>query len=151
MPDSGGLAHLWGMTPGSLPLCTMTSLMLPAVAFWWCLWHAIPHHGGQTQHFVDVPSESRKLHHRSVPTVGGVMLLRPLCAALVSFAISPDMSWTSFSWLGVSLPDSRVFHGLKDDIVGISANKSSSFTLSLGPSLSWAWISGSMTSTAFLG
>ena len=47
-----------------------------------------------------------------------------LCSALVSFAISPDMSWNSFSWLGVLGATIPVFFmGLKDDIVGISANK----------------------------
>ena len=82
----------------------MTSLMLPAALAFLVVLFGMPSliMVAKRKHLVDVPSESRKLHHRSVPTVGGVMLFAAaLCSALVSFAISPDMSWNSFSWLGV--------------------------------------------------
>ena len=105
----------------------MTSLMLPAALAFLVVLFGMPSliMVAKRKHLVDVPSESRKLHHRSVPTVGGVMLFAAaLCSALISFAFSPDTSWTSFSWLGVlgaSIP--VFFMGLKDDIVGISAQK----------------------------
>ena len=104
----------------------MTSLMLPAALAFLVVLFGMPSliMVAKRKHLVDVPGESRKLHHRSVPTVGGVMLFAAaLCSALVSFAINPDMWWTSFSWLGVLGATIPVFFmGLKDDIVGISAN-----------------------------
>ena len=46
------------------------------------------------KHLVDEPTETRKIHHRSVPTIGGLMVFAALMSsALVSFAIQqPDSS-----------------------------------------------------------
>jgi len=86
------------------------------------------------KHLVDEPSESRKLHHRSVPTVGGVMLFAAtICSALVSFAFSDAFGWTSVRWLGVlgaSIP--VFFMGLKDDIMGMAAVKKLMVHLAVG-------------------
>ncbi|MEE2919765.1 MAG: MraY family glycosyltransferase [Bacteroidota bacterium] len=105
----------------------MTSLMLPAVLAFLLVLFGMPSliMVAKRKHLVDVPSESRKLHHRSVPTVGGVMLFAAaICSSLTSFSIDPNLTWTSFSWLGVLGVTIPVFFmGLKDDIVGISANK----------------------------
>ena len=118
MGHDSGLPYLWR---------TMTSLMLPAALAFLVVLFGMPSliMVAKRKHLVDVPGESRKLHHRSVPTVGGVMLFAAaLCSALISFAFNPDLSWTSFSWLGVLGATVPVFFmGLKDDIVGISANK----------------------------
>ena len=93
------------------------------------------------KHLVDEPSEARKLHHRSVPTVGGVMLFAAtLCSTLVSFALSDAFGWTSVRWLGVlgaSVP--IFFMGLKDDIMGMGAGKKLMVHLAIGSFLIWGW------------
>ena len=107
----------------------MTSLMLPAALAFLLLLACLPHHGGQTQTPRRCPGESRKLHHRSVPTVGG-----HLCGCVVQrdpFAIGPACRGTrsAGSVFGATIP--VFFMGLKDDIVE-SAPTSSLSTSSSG-------------------
>ena len=75
---------------------------------------------------VDEPIDPRKIHHRSVPIIGGVMVLFTLLT-------------NGFFWLGLSeAPDESTFKGyaillscifvvfsmgLKDDLIGMSASK----------------------------
>ena len=92
------------------------------------------------KHLVDEPSESRKLHHRSVPTVGGVMLLPPRCAAPGVVCVFGCFGWTSVRWLGVlgaSVP--IFFMGLKDDIMGMGAGKKLMVHLAVGSSSFGDW------------
>ena len=114
----------------------MTILMLPAVLAFLIVLFGMPSliMVAKRKHLVDEPSESRKLHHRSVPTVGGVMLFAAtICSALVSFAFSDAFGWTSVRWLGVlgaSIP--VFFMGLKDDIMGMAAVKKLMVHLAVG-------------------
>ena len=69
---------------------TMTSLMIPAILAFLLILFGMPSliMVAKRKHLVDEPTESRKLHHRSVPTVGGVMLFAStLCASLVSLSL----------------------------------------------------------------
>ena len=54
----------------------MMLLLLPAVLAFLMVLFGMPSliMLAKRKHLVDEPSESRKLHHRSVPTVGGVMM-----------------------------------------------------------------------------
>ena len=119
----------------------MTSLMLPATLAFLVVLFGMPSliMVAKRKHLVDEPSESRKLHHRSVPTVGGVMLFAAtLCSTLVSFAFSDAFGWTSVRWLGVlgaSVP--IFFMGLKDDIMGMGAGKKLMVHLAVGSFLVW--------------
>jgi UDP-N-acetylmuramyl pentapeptide phosphotransferase/UDP-N-acetylglucosamine-1-phosphate transferase len=114
----------------------MTSLMLPATLAFLVVLFGMPSliMVAKRKHLVDEPSEARKLHHRSVPTVGGVMLFAAtVCSALVSFALSDTFGWTSVRWLGVlgaSVP--IFFMGLKDDIMGMAAVKKLMVHLAVG-------------------
>ena len=114
----------------------MTSLMLPATLAFLVVLFGMPSliMVAKRKHLVDEPSESRKLHHRSVPTVGGVMLFAAtICSALVSFAYTESFGWTSVRWLGVlgaSIP--VFFMGLKDDIMGMAALKKLMVHLAVG-------------------
>ena len=119
----------------------MTSLLLPAVLAFLVVLFGMPSliMVAKRKHLVDEPSEARKLHHRSVPTVGGVMLFAAtLCSTLVSFALSDAFGWTSVRWLGVlgaSVP--IFFMGLKDDIMGMGAGKKLMVHLAIGSFLIW--------------
>ena len=119
----------------------MTSLLLPAVLAFLIVLFGMPSliMVAKRKHLVDEPSEARKLHHRSVPTVGGVMLFAAmLCSSLVSFALTDAFEWTSVRWLGVlgaSVP--IFFMGLKDDIMGMGAGKKLMVHLAIGGFLIW--------------
>ena len=119
----------------------MTSLLLPAVLAFLVVLFGMPSliMVAKRKHLVDEPSEARKLHHRSVPTVGGVMLFAAtLCSTLVSFALSDAFGWTSVRWLGVlgaSVP--IFFMGLKDDIMGMGAGKKLMVHIAIGSFLIW--------------
>ena len=104
----------------------MTSLMLPAALAFLVVLFGMPSliMVAKRKHLVDVPGESRKLHHRSVPTVGGVMLFAAaLCSVdFVRLQPRPFLDVIQLAGvLGATVP--VFFMGLKDDIVGISANK----------------------------
>ena len=77
------------------------------------------------KHLVDEPTEARKIHHRSVPTVGGLMVFAALMSSsLVSFAIQQPESNHLFVWVGILGAAMLVFFmGLKDDIMVMSASR----------------------------
>ena len=77
------------------------------------------------KHLVDEPTEARKIHHRSVPTVGGLMVFAALMSSsLVSFAIQQPESNHLYVWVGILGAAMLVFFmGLKDDIVVMSASR----------------------------
>lgn len=114
----------------------MTSLMIPATLAFLMVLFGMPSliMVAKRKHLVDEPSESRKVHHRSVPTVGGVMLFAAtICSALVSFAVSEEFGGTSVRWLGVLGACIPVFFmGLKDDIMGMAAIKKLMVHLAVG-------------------
>lgn len=78
------------------------------------------------KHLVDEPSESRKIHFRSVPTIAGIVLFG---AILFSYSVwFPDQydhisnAFTNFKYLTASLLV-LFFVGIKDDIIGTAAVK----------------------------
>ena len=119
----------------------MTSLMLPATLAFLVVLFGMPSliMVAKRKHLVDEPSETRKLHHRSVPTVGGVMLFAAtLCSTLVSFSYTESFGWTTVRWLGIlgaSIP--IFFMGLKDDIMGMGAMKKLMVHIAIGVYLIW--------------
>lgn len=75
------------------------------------------------KHLVDEPTEDRKLHKRSIPTIGGIIIF---AAFLFSYSIwfpdyGPDLkqSINEFKYLVASLVI-LFFIGIKDDIIGTS-------------------------------
>ena len=75
---------------------------------------------------VDDPEDPRKIHHRSVPTIGGVMIFFAIMTNgffwLSLGKIPNEGVFTSFSILVTCI--SLVFSmGLKDDLIGMSATK----------------------------
>ncbi len=75
---------------------------------------------------VDDPEDPRKIHHRSVPTIGGVMIFFAIMTNgffwLSLGKIPNEGVFTSFSILVACI--SLVFSmGLKDDLIGMSATK----------------------------
>lgn len=77
------------------------------------------------KHLVDEPSEGRKLHNRSIPTIGGVIIFSAFMFAC--FLWFPDKETTSeqispFLYLMASLV-LLFFVGVKDDIIGMSPSK----------------------------
>ena len=114
----------------------MMLLMLPAVLAFLMVLFGMPSliMLAKRKHLVDEPSESRKLHHRSVPTVGGVMIFAAvLCSALVAMTMAELEGEESLKWIGVmgvSIP--IFFMGLKDDIMGMSAGKKLLVHLTMG-------------------
>ena len=81
----------------------MTSLMLPATLAFLVVLFGMPSliMVAKRKHLVDEPSESRKLHHRSVPTVGGVMLFAAtLCSTPCRLRFRMPLAGLP-CWLGV--------------------------------------------------
>lgn len=78
------------------------------------------------KHLVDMPGEERKLHKRSVPTIGGIIIFS---AILFSYALwFPDMG----DFLNLAVRDFKYliavliilfFVGIKDDIIGTAPMK----------------------------
>ena len=105
----------------------MTLLMLPAVLAFLMVLFGMPSliMVAKRKHLVDEPSESRKLHHRSVPTVGGVMIFAAVvCGALLSMTQLETSGAETMKWIGVlGLAIPTFFMGLKDDIMGMGAGK----------------------------
>ena len=114
----------------------MMSLMLPATLAFLVVLFGMPTliMVAKRKHLVDEPSEARKLHHRSVPTVGGVMLFAAtIFSSLVAFSFSDSFGWTSMRWLAVLGSTVPIFFmGLKDDIMGIGAGKKLMVHLAVG-------------------
>lgn len=85
------------------------------------------------KHLVDEPGEQRKLHHRSVPTIGGIMIF---AGAILGFSLwfpsknpyalgmvyDPLRALHEFKFLVASM-FILFFLGLKDDIIGVSPSK----------------------------
>ncbi|MFK7808698.1 MAG: glycosyltransferase family 4 protein [Saprospiraceae bacterium] len=85
------------------------------------------------KHLVDDPTEDRKIHHRSVPTIGGIMIF---AGTIISYALwfpSPNVLdfssnysvWSAleeFKYL-VACMFILFFMGVKDDIIGMSPSK----------------------------
>lgn len=78
------------------------------------------------KHLVDEPSEGRKIHYRSVPTIGGIVLFG---AIIFSYSIwFPDQynhisdAFTNFKYL-IACTLVLFFVGVKDDIIGTAAVK----------------------------
>lgn len=85
------------------------------------------------KHLVDEPGEERKLHRRSVPTIGGVMIFAGTIIAYCLWFPSKS-SWqlgNNYDVLGalnefkylVACMFILFFLGLKDDIIGVSPSK----------------------------
>lgn len=73
------------------------------------------------KHLVDEPSEERKLHSRSVPTIAGVMIfsafLFSICIWFPTKAISSLQAINDFKYL-IAILVLLFFVGVKDDIIG---------------------------------
>ncbi|MCB0477165.1 MAG: undecaprenyl/decaprenyl-phosphate alpha-N-acetylglucosaminyl 1-phosphate transferase [Crocinitomicaceae bacterium] len=73
------------------------------------------------KHLVDEPSEERKLHSRSVPTIAGVMIfsafLFSICIWFPAHAISNTQAINDFKYL-IAILVLLFFVGVKDDIIG---------------------------------
>ncbi len=77
------------------------------------------------KHLVDEPSEERKLHNRSIPTIGGIIIFSAFMFAC--FLWFPDYKGVHkhlppFLYLMASLV-LLFFVGVKDDIIGMSPSK----------------------------
>lgn len=94
------------------------------------------------KHLVDEPSEERKLHHRSIPTIGGIIIF---AAIIFSYSlwfpkadmgagtgISPADFQALYKEMGSAYGDFKIviaamvllfFIGVKDDIIGFSPAK----------------------------
>ena len=85
------------------------------------------------KHLVDEPGEDRKLHHRSVPTIGGIMIF---AGTIIAYSLwfpstSAEQFGINYNILS-ALEDFKYlvasmfilfFLGLKDDIIGVSPTK----------------------------
>lgn len=92
------------------------------------------------KHLVDEPTEQRKLHHRSIPTIGGIIIF---AAIIFSYSLwfptahsgkglSLDSFKTLYFEMGAAYADFKIviasmvllfFIGVKDDIIGFSPVK----------------------------
>jgi UDP-N-acetylmuramyl pentapeptide phosphotransferase/UDP-N-acetylglucosamine-1-phosphate transferase len=85
------------------------------------------------KHLVDEPGDERKLHNRSVPTIGGIMIFAGTLFAycllfpsketwMMGNNYDPLSALNEFKYLVASM-FVLFFLGLKDDIIGVSPNK----------------------------
>jgi UDP-GlcNAc:undecaprenyl-phosphate/decaprenyl-phosphate GlcNAc-1-phosphate transferase len=85
------------------------------------------------KHLVDEPGEARKLHHRSVPTIGGILIFAGTIIAYCLWFPSREQwqfgqnyellyALNEFKYL-VACMFILFFMGLKDDIIGVSPTK----------------------------
>jgi UDP-N-acetylmuramyl pentapeptide phosphotransferase/UDP-N-acetylglucosamine-1-phosphate transferase len=75
---------------------------------------------------VDEPEDPRKIHHRSVPTIGGVMILFTIVSNAFFWLAMGDLpGQETFSSYAILLPCIVIVFtmGLKDDLIGMSAAK----------------------------
>ncbi|NNE56413.1 MAG: undecaprenyl/decaprenyl-phosphate alpha-N-acetylglucosaminyl 1-phosphate transferase, partial [Flavobacteriales bacterium] len=87
------------------------------------------------KHLVDEPGDDRKLHRRSVPTIGGIMIF---AGTIIGYALwfpstSPEQLGSTYdaNILGalgefkylIACLFMLFFLGLKDDIIGVSPSK----------------------------
>lgn len=99
----------------------MISLMLPSILAFLVVLFGMPSLilVAKRKHLLDEPTEARKLHHRAVPTVGGVMVFAGL---MVSTMMGSSLEGLTLEtrWVGAMGALFLVFlMGLKDDIVGM--------------------------------
>ncbi|HQW07083.1 MAG: undecaprenyl/decaprenyl-phosphate alpha-N-acetylglucosaminyl 1-phosphate transferase [Flavobacteriales bacterium] len=123
LKEHGYILLLGGITSFFVVLFTMPSLIKVA----------------RMKHLVDEPSEQRKVHHRSVPTIGGIILF---AAIIFSYSlwfpnaslVSDDLPYykTMYFAMGAAYKDFKFllsamvllfFIGVKDDIIGFSPVK----------------------------
>lgn len=123
MKEHGYIILLGGITSFLVVLFTMPSLIKVA----------------RMKHLVDEPTEQRKVHHRSVPTIGGIIIF---AAIIFSYALwfpkaaSLGRSTTNHVVLYYAMGDAYkdfkfviaammllFFIGVKDDIIGFSPAK----------------------------
>lgn len=125
--EGGGGPSTWDVAGRAYICDAMISLMLPATLAFLVALFGMPSliMLAKRKHLVDEPSEARKMHHRSVPTAGGVMFFAALfCSALVSFSWMSMGNEQMTQWMGVLGAGIPIFFmGLKDDIMGMGANK----------------------------
>mgnify|MGYP001046671253 FL=1 len=84
---------------------------------------------------VDDPEDPRKIHHRSVPTIGGVMIYFVILTnGFFWLSLGETPSRESFQQYSVLLTCMTVVFtmGLKDDLIGMSASKKLIFHLIAG-------------------
>ena len=78
------------------------------------------------KHFVDEPSEDRKIHHRSIPTIGGVMIFISVFFNVLFWAgftgAEETFDFSTHPLMGACLV-LIFFMGLKDDLIGMSPSK----------------------------
>jgi UDP-N-acetylmuramyl pentapeptide phosphotransferase/UDP-N-acetylglucosamine-1-phosphate transferase len=75
---------------------------------------------------VDDPEDPRKIHHRSVPTIGGVMLYFVILTnGFFWLSLGETLNQESFQQYSVLLLCMTLVFtmGLKDDLIGMSASK----------------------------
>ena len=118
----------FGYVSGQTYICaTMLSLILTCLLAFCATLVGMPSliAVAKRKHLVDEPTEARKIHHRSVPTIGGLMVFAALMSSsLVSFAIQQPESNHLHVWVGILGAAMLVFFmGLKDDIVVMSASR----------------------------
>lgn len=93
------------------------------------------------KHLVDEPSEERKLHHRSIPTIGGIIIFAAIIfsyslwfptAESTLGAFLPSDFGAMYKEMGAAYADFKIviaamvllfFIGVKDDIIGFSPVK----------------------------
>lgn len=72
------------------------------------------------KHLVDEPKEDRKLHERSIPTIGGIMIFSAFVFSIALWfpdKLGDQESFSDFKYLTASLIV-LFFVGVKDDIIG---------------------------------
>ena len=99
----------------------MMSLMLPGMLAFLVVLYGMPSLilVAKRKHLLDEPTEARKLHHRAVPTVGGVMVFAGLMVSVLVGSAVEGLALES-RWIGTLGAMFVVFlMGVKDDIVGM--------------------------------
>lgn len=78
------------------------------------------------KHFVDEPGEDRKIHHQSIPTIGGVMIFISVFFNILFWAgftgAEETFDFSTHPLMGACLV-LIFFMGLKDDLIGMSPSK----------------------------
>ncbi len=123
MKEHGYVLVLGALTAFIVVLFTMPSLIKVA----------------RIKHLVDEPSEARKLHHRSVPTIGGIIIFAAIIFSYTlwfpqarTIGVDPSTYKAMYLAMGAAYKDLKFilaamvllfFIGVKDDIIGFSPVK----------------------------